>query len=333
MDIRILPFLMAVGIFVACTGILYASYQDTANDYQNKLTDLEMTSKYGPYWAVQNIRGSSVTVPVNDAVAFEDMYGSANYSYRRGMNFIWDATDTYFYIEATWTEGYHNDKQVGLLIMTWSPAENAWVSASWLSMDLPDVGSTDTTPVQVGKDWFLERNVTAYLTMLPAGFLGIVSGGILMPAAITYATIIRTQGAFRYGNDNRYIQGVWPYNCQLNVSYMTLAQSNVASNDNGLVKGYVTITWGTYAGTMAESVSNLVGKITGTIRGAFAGLFGAVFGDYGRQFVDTLSSVLTMDVPGMPTAVRAMLAIPLNLALIFIIATFMAMFIPFLGGG
>lgn len=335
MDIRILPFLMAVGLFVAATGLLYANYQETADDYQDKVTDMEMTSKYGPYWQVQNIRGSVVTVPVNDTVAYWSTYpyvagpnGTAPNFYYQGTNFVWSETDTYFYIEATWTSGVHSADQLGLLIMTWSTSENAWVSSSWMSVDLPTTAG-DYTSIQVGRDWFLEHNISAFQTFIGVNLLAVASGGLLAPAAIAYDAIYVSRGAYQYGSGGRYAQGVWPYNVQLQVGKMTSASP---STDNGLTKGYIEIKWSQYAGSLGESASDLVGKIGSTIRGAFASLFGAAFGDYGRQFVDTLTSVLTMDVPGMPTAVRAMIAIPLNLALVFIIATFIVMFIPFVGG-
>ena len=328
MDIRILPFLMAVGIFVACTSILYASYQDTATEYQDKVTDMEMTSKYGPYWQIQNIRGTTVTVPVNDSIATYAAYGADAQMHFQGTNFVWSETDTYFYIEATWTSGYHSADQLGLLITTWSTSENAWVSSSWLSVDLPTTAG-DYTSIQVGRDWFLEHSVSAFQTFIGVNLLAVASGGLLAPAALAYDAIYASRGAYQYGSGGKYIQGVWPYNVQLQVGKMTPANS---STDNGLTKGYVEIKWSQYAGSLGESTSNLVSKIGSTIRGAFSSLFGAAFGDYGRQFVDTLSSVLTMDVPGMPGPVRAVLAIPLNLALVFIIATFIAMFIPFLGG-
>jgi hypothetical protein len=67
------------------------------------------------------------------------------------------------------------------------------------------------------------------------------------------------------------------------------------------------------------------------IKGAADAVFGAIFGDSGRTFVTTLANVITIDFPGVPNAVRLMVAIPISLMIIYISLIVIRSFVPTLG--
>lgn len=68
------------------------------------------------------------------------------------------------------------------------------------------------------------------------------------------------------------------------------------------------------------------------MKGAVSGVFGFVAGDAGSEFVDTLSSALTLDLPGLPAPIRALLLVPMWMGIAFVLVKIIAAFFP-TGGG
>ena len=62
-------------------------------------------------------------------------------------------------------------------------------------------------------------------------------------------------------------------------------------------------------------------------------VLGGIFGDSGVHFVDTMAKIMTADLPGIPGAIRLMVALPINFVVIYVGIIFVRGFIPFLGGG
>jgi hypothetical protein len=94
---------------------------------------------------------------------------------------------------------------------------------------------------------------------------------------------------------------------------------------SGLVRGF-TNHWQTMGEAIADAASSVLTWIPRQI-------FGAVFGANGTAFVSTLGDVLTMNFPGVPSAIQVMVAIPMLFIVTYIVLMVIRMFIPFLPGG
>jgi len=314
MDIRVLSFLMFVGIFVATTSFFYSTYSTTMKDYANRMAELEATSRYGP--AAPKIVGENLVVPVNFVPAYTAAYGENHGpDYYKVANLIYSKTNTWFGFEVI-TGGYYNENngEVGVTIYTIG-GDNQLHSAAWIN--------PQTTPCElyIGREYFSGLGILAGVLITAGGTImlqpEIVAGGLALTVA---------EGAIQvWPTAAETVPEAWPYDITFKVSHIT----RVAGHDN-FIYGYVTISLKCYGtGGISETFSSLVN----TVKGFITGMFGMIFGEYGRQFVNTLSTVLTMDFPGMPTPIRALIAVPINLCIVFILASFIAMFIPFAGGG
>jgi hypothetical protein len=82
--------------------------------------------------------------------------------------------------------------------------------------------------------------------------------------------------------------------------------------------------------TWTDRFTSAIGNIVLFVPRLF---FGAIFGESGNNFVNTMGRVITCDFPGVPAALRLMVALPIAFMVVYCGLIIIRSFLPTVGGG
>jgi hypothetical protein len=95
---------------------------------------------------------------------------------------------------------------------------------------------------------------------------------------------------------------------------------NSGNTTNGSVYGSATYSVHTDY-VPSNWIDGTIRTLGSLIKGGATSVFTAVLGDSGAKFIDTISAVMTVDLPGVPDVIRIPIALIFNVAMLYIIAT------------